>query len=200
MSQAAIKVGPEDNGRKMSLQEFDRAEGTEGHLYELGRGVIVVMDVPRRKHMVQVKTLNLQLYAYQLAHPNQVDTLAGGMDCKILLADLESERHPDISVYKRPPEDEEDIWSTWIPDVVIEVVSPGSEHRDYVEKREEYLAFGVREYWIVDHAKGEMLALRRRGGRWTERIVRCGEGYPTRLLPGFELDLATVFQAADTGG
>ena len=33
--------------------------------------------------------------------------------------------------------------------------------RDYVEKREEYLALGVKEYWIVDAGKQQIVILRR---------------------------------------
>ncbi|HXG10110.1 MAG TPA: Uma2 family endonuclease [Gemmataceae bacterium] len=181
----------------MNLTEFDRAEGAEGYLYELSRGVVVVVDVPNRRHQTQVAALRLQFSAYQLAHPEQIDTLAGSGECKILLPDKETERHPDLAVYKHPPPTTENIWATWIPEIVVEVVSPESEHRDYVEKRQDYLDFGVREYWIIDADKQQMLVLRRRGGRWTERVVRPPEGYQTRLLPGFEFNLAQVFQAAE---
>jgi Uma2 family endonuclease len=197
MPHTAIKIGPNDQGRRMTLQEFDRAEGAEGHLYELSRGVVTVVDVPNRRHQVQTAVTRLQFSGYQLSHPEEIDTLSGRGECKILLAAEDSERHPDLAVYKHPPTDAEDMWATWIPEIVIEVVSPGSEHRDYVEKRDEYLAFGAREYWIIDADKREMLVLKRRGGRWTERIVRPPEVYQTRLLPGFEFDCARVFRAAD---
>ena len=36
------------------------------------------------------------------------------------------------------------------PDWVIEVVSPSSQNMDYLVKLKKYIAFGVREYWIVD--------------------------------------------------
>lgn len=192
----AIKIGPKDNGRRMSLAEFDRAEAVDGYVYELSRGVITVVDVPNRKHLLQVDALRHQFAAFRVSRPDQIATLAGGGECKILLTDLESERHPDLAVYKSPPADEEEMWATWIPDIVVEVVSPGSEERDYVEKRQEYLAFGVREYWIIDAQKQEMLVLRRRGGRWVERAVRPPEVYETRLLPGLEFSCAQVFEAA----
>ncbi len=30
-----VVIGPEDHGRRMSLDEFDQAVGAEGYLYEL---------------------------------------------------------------------------------------------------------------------------------------------------------------------
>jgi Uma2 family endonuclease len=198
MLKAAIKVGPADHGRPMSLADFGHAEVLEGYLYELGRGVIVVSDVPKKKHLYQVEAIRDQLRAYKLGHPGKIQIIAGGSDCKILVIGYESERHPDVAVYKTlPPEEGDDFWSTWIPELVIEVVSPGSELRDYQEKREEYLAFGVHEYWIFDADKQEMLALQRVGGRWREKTVRPPEIYQTRVLPGLQFSCASVFQAAN---
>lgn len=36
------------------------------------------------------------------------------------------------------------------PDLLVEVVSKGSVARDYIEKKNDYEKFGVKEYWIVD--------------------------------------------------
>jgi Uma2 family endonuclease len=181
----------------MSLEEFEPAEAQEGYLYELGRGVIVVTDVPKRRHTAQLFAITCQFHGYHAAHPGRIVLIATGSECKILLEDLQSERHPDLAIYKNPPpEDEEDFWNQWIPEIVVEVVSPRSRHRDYVEKREEYLAFGVREYWIFDADKAEMLVLRRSRGQWAERVVRPPDLYRSRLLPGFELACGPVFEAA----
>ncbi len=200
MSQTATIVGPADNGRRMSLAEFDHVETRPGYVYELGRGVIVVSDIPSLPHLAQVNCLRRQLVAYDLAHPGTIHTIAASGECKLLVGDLESERHPDIAVYKTAPPHVENVWAVWVPALVIEVVSPGGEDRDYVEKREEYLAFGVREYWIVDAARGEITVLRRVGRRWTERVVRPPAAYQTKVLPGFTLSCETVFQAAREAG
>jgi Uma2 family endonuclease len=197
MNQVAVKIGPADHGRRMSLDDFEHAETAEGRLYELGRGVIIVSDVPNPPHLAQVTAIRRQLSAYDLAHPGRIYTIATGSECKILLSALDSERHPDLAVYRTPPPgDESDVWYIWVPEVVIEVVSPDSEHRDYVEKREEYLAFGVLEYWIVNAEREELLVLRRYGGRWVEQSVRPPQTYSTRRLPGLVIDCAAVFQAA----
>jgi Uma2 family endonuclease len=200
MAQGVIKVGPADNGRRMTLEDFEQAEIQEGFLYELGRGRVVVSDVPNRRHLAQVDQIRQQLSVYRASHPKRIHAVAAGSECKILIPGLESERHPDLAIYRSPPDDDEHLWTTWIPDIVIEVVSPGSEHRDYFEKREEYLVFAVREYWIVDADKEEVMVLRRMGGRWRERIVRAPEGCETRLLPGFSLDCSAVFQVAHEVG
>jgi Uma2 family endonuclease len=200
MPETATKIGPDDEGRHMTLEEFDRAEGRPGHLYELSRGVVTVVDVPNPRHLAQVNAVRRQLAAYDLAHEGQIHTVAGGGECKVLLAGTESERHPDVAVYKTPPPEEEDVWAGWIPEIVIEVISPGSEQRDYVEKREEYLLFGVIEYWILDEQRREMLVLRRSRGRWIERTVRPPDPYRTRLLPGLTFACAGVFAAAEAAG
>lgn len=196
MATATVRVGPADNGRRMDLDEFDEAEGQEGYLYELGRGIVIVTGIPDIPHFRQVNSIRQQLSRYEESHPGLIRFMGGGSECKILLEDLNSERHPDWSIYLTEPPAEKDAWSVWIPELVIEVVSPGSAHRDYVEKREEYLQFGIREYWIIDADQRQMLVLRRSRGRWAERVVRPGQIYETSLLPGLKFDCGTVLEAA----
>ena len=196
MSRAATIIGPADHGRRMSLDEFDTAEGAGGYLYELSRGVITVTDVPPPKHLRQQAAIRFQLEKYHIAHPEKIYCIASGSDCKILIAGLESERHPDLAIYTEAPGDEPDVWSTYTPLLAIEIVSPGSEHRDYEEKPEEYLSFGIKEYWIVDEAEDQMLVLTRYRGAWRPRTVRPGELYEPRILPGLSFDLAEVFAQA----
>jgi Uma2 family endonuclease len=133
-----------------------------------------------------------QVYAHKLANPGAMYAIATGSECKLLLADLQSERHPDLAIYKTPPPREDDVWSIWIPELVIEVVSLASALRDYEEKREEYLAFGVKEYWIIDAERQEMLVLIRFRGKWREQTIHPGEIYESKQFPGFRFDCAAV--------
>ena len=190
------KLGPQDHGRRMSLKEFEPIEVQEGYLYELGRGVVAVSDVPKFRHRRQVSAIRKQLASFDLSNPGRIYEILAGSECKILVDDLESERHPDLAVYLNPPRKEDD-WRSWIPEIVIEVVSLSSEIRDYEEKREEYLAIGVKEYWIVDADKGEVLVLRRGRGKWVPRILKAGDIYETKLLPGFRFDCRKAFEAAE---
>lgn len=201
MANTATIIGPADQGRRMSLREFQDAESDGGYVYELNKGTITVTNVPNRRHLAMSIAARRQLSSYDLSHPGFVYGIVGGSDCKILLLGIESERHPDIAVYKTPPPPpDEEIWASWIPELVIEIVSPDSAHRDYVEKREEYLQFGITEYWIIDEDKQQMLALRRAGGMWREKIVEADGVHRTRLLPGLEFNLKTIFDAARATG
>lgn len=197
MSTATITIGPEHHGQKMSLEEFADAEGREGFRYELSRGVVTVIDVPNRRHLKQVIAIRMQLEAFQASNPGVIDSVCGGGECKIPVVDSQSERHPDLAIYKTPapPIDTSELWAIWIPELVIEVVSPESKHRDYDEKPEEYLRFGVQEYWIVDESSDQMTTLRRSKGRWVVDTLSPGQPYRTHLLPRFHFDLQRVFAA-----
>jgi hypothetical protein len=91
MGKMVVKVGPSDHGRRMSLQEFDKAEVQEGYLYELGRGVIVVSDVLAPRHLPMVNVIRRQLMAYDQANPGRIYCSASGSEC-----------HPHFSFAIRP--------------------------------------------------------------------------------------------------
>jgi Uma2 family endonuclease len=195
MTRAVTIVGPADHGRRMSLEEFDTAEGVEGRAYELSRGVVVVTDVPNPPHGDTIYEAREQLSAYSRAHPGVIHRVYSGAECKLLIADTESERHPDLAIYKTPcPGHDSTVWSAWIPEIVIEVVSVDSGERHYNEKADDYLRFGVQEYWVIDKAAGRVRVHLRRSGRWQISDVASGT-YTTKLLPGFELNVAAVLAA-----
>lgn len=87
----------------------------------------------------------------------------------------------------------------WTPELVVEVVSEGGEERDYVEKREEYLRAGVREYWILNPVTRILHALQRAGDVWHEETVAADALYRCPLLPGLEVRPGDLFGPAEVG-
>src|SRR5690242_7570711 len=100
MPTTTIKLTPADHGRHMSLADFAHVEVQEGRLYELSRGVVTVSDVPNPPHLAQVMAIRRQFNAYDLSYPTRIHTIASGGECKIPVEGLESERHPDLAIYK----------------------------------------------------------------------------------------------------
>jgi hypothetical protein len=188
-----IRVDRHMDGQRMSLADFAYAEVEPGFTCELERGVIVV-DVPRLTHELVVQNIRSGLDRHRLAHPGAIYLVSGGAGSVLRLWGVESERHPDITVYLRgPAPGDENPWEHWMPEIVIEVVSASSVKRDYETKREEYLRGGVLEYVIFDPRNATALVLTRRGDIWDEQTLDASGSWTTRLLPGFALPLAAAF-------
>ena len=195
-----VRVGRADHGRRMTLDDFIEAEfEVAHHLYELARGVIVVTETPGINHGRTVGRLARIFVLYDETHPGVINYRAGGGECRLRLPGMQSDRHPDQAVYLGPPPPGPKPWTHWIPDLVVEVVSRGGKKRDYVEKREEYLRVGVREYWIIDPMARQMRVLRRAGDVWDEVVVAPGATYRTHLLPGLEVRPDDLIGPADAG-
>jgi Uma2 family endonuclease len=101
------------------------------------------------------------------------------------------------ALYLLPPPRERKPWTVWVPSLVVEVVSPDGEERDYVETREEYLRAGVLEYWILDPARHLMKVHQRAGDTWREQTVAAEAVHQTHLLPGLDVRPADLFGLAE---
>jgi Uma2 family endonuclease len=106
-------------------------------------------------------------------------------------------REPDIVVMLREHAARlaDDAWDG--ADLVIEILSPDNRGHDLQTKRREYAQAGIPEYWIVDPEEGRILVLTLEGSSYIEHgAFARGEQAASRLLPGFGVDVAAVFDAA----
>jgi Uma2 family endonuclease len=190
-----LRIGPADHGRAMTLEEFREAEETEGFRYELARGVLEVSDVPNDAHGDVVCNLYDAIGRYDARHPGVIRRYGGGNEFRFWLPHMISGRNPDLGVVLQgAPKD----WrGRRIAVLAAEVVSPGSVTRDYVTKREEYLAYGLQEYWIVDPLKRQVTVLARRGDAWNEVVVRNDQAIPSLVLPGFVTTVMELWTDVD---
>ena len=127
----------------------------DGERAELIDGQIYMMAPPSRTHQRLVSRLN-QLIANYI-------TDKGG-SCEVLPAPFAvfldgndiSYVEPDISVVCDSSKlDEKGCHGT--PDWVIEIVSESSRRMDYMIKLFKYRSAGIREYWIVDPKKQQII-------------------------------------------
>ncbi|HEC19162.1 MAG TPA: Uma2 family endonuclease [Gammaproteobacteria bacterium] len=81
------------------------------------------------------------------------------------------------------------------PDMVVEIVSPSSVHRDYHAKQKLYERFGVREYWLVDPGNRavDVLGLGDEGYTSVSFASETGE-VNSQILEGLTVSLEAIFQ------
>jgi Uma2 family endonuclease len=80
-------------------------------------------------------------------------------------------------------------------DICFEVVSPESVGRDRGKKFDEYERGGVSEYWLIDPLRKEARFYRMDGSGHYQAHDPNSEGfYRTPALPGFRLQVSTLFQ------
>jgi Uma2 family endonuclease len=191
-----LRVSPEMAGVRMSPGEFDSVrEWDDSYDYELVQGVLVVVPPVSEAERGPNDSLGYWLQAYQENHPE-----GASLDLTLpesMIRTPHNRRRADRAIWSglgRVPNVSEDP-----PTVAIEFVSAGkrSFQRDYLDKRDEYLAAGLLEYWIIDRFRRRMVAVRGRSGSPQEIVVPEDQFYTTPLLPGFELPLAQLLARAD---
>jgi Uma2 family endonuclease len=178
----------------MTSREFDRAEFVEGWRYELINGVLVVSPIPLENESDPNDELGHWLRTYGDTHPH-----GWSLDATL----------PERTVKTGPNRRRADrvIWAGLGRQprrggqltIIVEFVSAGKRERkrDYEEKRDEYLAIGIHEYWIIDHFERTLTVHVRRGLRFQRRVFKEKQVYTTDLLPGFEVPLAQLLAVAD---
>ena len=175
-----------------SVEDYLRLDA--GLLVEYTDGFIRVLPMPSLQHQWIVRFL------FRLLDDFVNQRKLG----EVLLAPLPISlsatkyREPDI-VFLRP-----ERIKTWKgqpdgADLVVEIVSEGQESwkRDYVEKRQDYAAAGIEEYWIVDPQR-QIIVLALAGTEYREHgVFVVGDDANSVLLDGFACGVGDVFAKCD---
>ena len=85
-----------------------------------------------------------------------------------------------------------------VPELVIEIGSPGTRKRDETVKRRLYERTGVSEYWVVDPEVDTIRLYHREAdgfARVVELSAEASDVLTTSLLPGLEIPLSRVFRS-----
>lgn len=196
MASLATRIGPADHGRAMTLEEFRDADEEPGYRYELARGVLEVTEVPNDPHGQIVFNLYTAIARYHQEHPGVILRYGGAGEFRLWLPGMISGRNPDVAVVLRGAP--KNLRGRRLPALAVEVVSVGSETRDYETKRQEYLVFGLAEYWIVDPQARRVTVLVRDGDVWTERAFQDDQVIVSAVLPGLDVRVADLWRDAES--
>lgn len=173
----------------LSVDDWLLYEVPEGLHAELVDGELVMNPLANWRHQQIVWQLTRQIAAFMDSAPTVLKTLSAPCRYPIPGSAKPRGREPDLGLYDRLPPDPDDplAWKHVRPLVVVEVVSPGDEKRDYADKRLDYHRAEIPEYWIADFDRRLSLALRWTTHGWDEHHVESAGTYRTPLMPGFEL-------------
>ena len=128
--------------RKFSLDEFNLLNFKDENTYELIDGIVLMSPRPNIKHQEIMSNLHFELRAILKGKPCKVFTeIELELENNVLIPDISvifGIVNTDIQRYKNAP------------DIVIEILNPGSRYTDTFTKLYKYELFGVKEYWIVN--------------------------------------------------
>jgi Uma2 family endonuclease len=187
--------------RRMTLEEFlDYDDGTDTH-YELEDGVLVEMapENPLNEAIASV------LFAAILNLGVPADRLIIGHHIGVSSTKATA-RKPDLVVHSEASADA--IYSGVKllaadmppPMLVLEVVSSSdtdkrSRKRDYEDKRAEYAARGIGEYWIADPIAQVVLVLTLVGGEYQEQRFTGDMAIASPTFPALNLTVDVLLRA-----
>ena len=176
---------------RLTVQDYLNIPEEDENRYELINGELYMAPAPSWEH--QKSTINLATLLDNFVSDTGLgEVVASPID--VYLSD-EDVFQPDIVFISN--ERLGIIHSDGIhgaPDLVIEVLSPGTERIDRTLKSERYEMFDVSEYWQANPIAKTILVLRARDGAF-ERVGLFTEGMTleTPLLPGLRVDVSEVF-------
>lgn len=169
-------------------------DGTENR-YELVDGELSLMPPPTGKHEAIITFLLIQLYL-EIQHL--------GLDWQVrpsgtgVRTATRTSRLPDLCVMTAQQRQEIENSSAVLqspPILAVEVVSPMSVKQDYKQKKAEYQAKKIPEYWIVDPLTNKISVLLLVDNSYQTTEFTATERIISLAFPELELTTQQVLQA-----
>ena len=145
----------------------------EGTLAEVIDGSIYMSPAPTPKHQRIVGKLYRMLSDY--IEQNRLGEVFLS-PCDVFLDEIANAVQPDLIVVLEANSSligEDAIHG--VPDILIEIHSPGNANHDFARKKELYEKFGVREYWIIDPSSDDTFGFVLKGGLFSDAQTHTGK-------------------------
>jgi Uma2 family endonuclease len=176
---------------KLTYQDYLQLP-EDGKRYEIMDGELYMTPAPATRHQIVVSRLIHLLMTYLEVHPIGTALTA---PTDVVLSDTDVVE-PDVLLVLHDGKagiTEKNIQGP--PDLVIEILSPGTAARDRDLKRKRYEHFGVREYWLVDPDANTLEILSLAQGRLQRSSLTARPGSCTSpLLPDLTIDLGRLLK------
>lgn len=177
----------------MTIDDLEALPYDESHRYELIEGELYVSRAPGLPHQLVLGNLQVELAIYLRQNPIGILVAGPGAvfsEHNSVIPDLAFVRNERLKTIV----DKERFNAA--PDLVVEVVSPGSSNRtrDLNLKRTLYGKFGVPEYWIVDTWAKSVMVFRLAGDTLEEvTTLKQDDQLESPVFPGLSVKLSNIF-------
>lgn len=175
--------------RKYTYQDY-LALPEDGKRYELIQGELIMVAAPLTVH--QIVSRNIEFDLFQSVRKHRLGQVFNA-PVDVVLSET-TVVQPDLLFISNENSGmitEKNI--SGAPDLIIEILSPGSAYYDLVAKKELYATHGVREYWIVDPKKQVVEAYELQDGQLVLRQRAEKTGRVASDVVAWELDLKSAF-------
>ena len=178
-----------------TADDTDQMQTSGPGLCELVDGILVEKAMGTLESLVAMEVA-FALRTWLELHPLGVVLGADGL----LQLGPQLVRGPDVSFicWERFPERKLPVERVWavVPDLAVEVVSPGNTAAEMERKVADYLGAGARLVWIIDPSTRTAVAHAAGAPATSTRTVidATGDLLAGEVLPGFTLKLATIFR------
>jgi Uma2 family endonuclease len=175
--------------QKMTLAEFLAYDDGTDNLYELENGALISMpaesDINQRiASFLFAFFLGFDILSYRLRIGMEIAVSGAKVSVRIPDLVLLSE---ELAIEMKGATRSIVLMDMPPPLLVVEVVSPNQEKRDYRYKRSEYAARGIAEYWIVDPIQQQVTILEWVEGLYEEKVYVGDNKIESTILANLDL-------------
>ena len=191
--------------RRMTLKEFLTYDDGTNTRYELVDGMLVEMSLGTGKHSGVIRRLAKRFEAQ--AEQQGTDWIAiqglvgietdvpGGND-QVRIPDVTVMSEAQWNVMEDRPGSATIFQHEPAPIVVVEVISPSTKSTDLTDKRTEYAARRISEYWIINPKTGDVKVLQLKDGIYIEvGAFKDEDAIVSPTFPELKLTAAIVLAA-----
>jgi Uma2 family endonuclease len=177
-----------------TFREMELADN-DPFIYELFEGEIMKRVAPSLMHQRISRKLLGKLDAF-IEEKNLGEIFSAPVDLNL---DEYNAFQPDLAFIsnERSFLIEDGYYIHGAPDLVVEIISPGSIKKDRVIKKDLCERFAIREYWLVDPLNKSIEIYTMQADKYVLHDLQEIKGkISSTVLTGFELDLTHIFGAA----
>ncbi|MCL2559305.1 MAG: Uma2 family endonuclease [Turicibacter sp.] len=178
--------------RVYTYEDYLKMEWPDNEWLELIDGVIYHIPAPSTKHQLLLHRLAVRFGNY--LHGRSCDVYFAPFGVRI---DLEIGKDsvvlPDlVLICDKEKLDEQGL--NGAPDLIIEVLSRSTAGKDKVVKYNKYLSVGVKEYWLIDQYKEEVMVNVLTRGWYEQTVYVKGDVIKPTVLGHLTINVTDLFE------